>query len=148
MSNAPLTLLVILTGMLIPLQPIINAAVAQRVGHPISAALVSVTITFACLAISTLAIRAPFWSPKLVADVPYWAFFGGLIGAVFLFVGLYATPKLGIAFTVALLIAGQMAASLAADHFGLFGIVERSISPMRVLGALLLVAGVILIRRF
>ena len=148
MTTGLLIALVLITGMLIPVQPVINANVAQKVGHPVSAAMISVTITFICLTIAALAARAPFWGPKLLAETPYFAFFGGAIGAIFLLVGLYAAPRLGIAFAIALLIAGQMAASMIIDHFGLMGIQERSMSPMRILGACLLLAGVVLIRRF
>lgn len=148
MSAWLLITVVFATGMLIPLQPVINAGVAREVGHPLSAALVSVTITLTCIAIATLAVRAPHWGPKLISTVPYWAFFGGLIGAIFIVIGLYAAPKLGIATVIALFIAGQLIASLAIDHFGLFGMIERSITPLRALGAVMLFAGVVLIRRF
>jgi len=148
MSAWLLLAIVFATGMLIPLQPVINAGVARQVGHPLSAALVSVTITLICIAIATFAVRAPHWGPKLIATVPLWAFFGGLIGAFFIVVGLYAAPRLGIATVMALLVAGQLVAALLIDHFGLFGMIERSVTPWRVLGALLLCTAVVLIRRF
>jgi transporter family-2 protein len=43
---------------------------------------------------------------------------------------------------------GQMTMALVMDHFGLFGLARHEISPLRILGASFLVAGVVLIRRF
>ena len=49
---------------------------------------------------------------------------------------------------MALLIAGQMAMSLVMDHYGWLGIPAQPMTLWRVLGAVLLLAGVILIRKF
>ena len=68
-----------------------------------------------------------------------------LIPAV-LSLALMLLPKLGASGFVALALAGQMLASLMLDHFGLFGLVERQLTTPRVLGALLLIAGVALIQ--
>ncbi|MNP55794.1 hypothetical protein D3C76_1504640 [compost metagenome] len=43
-------------------------------------------------------------------------------------------------------LAGQVVASLLLDHFGWFGLVERQVTMPRVLGALLLIGGVVLIQ--
>lgn len=140
--------IVLLTGAALAMQPVINANVAVRVGHPLTAAAISVTVTFLALWASLLIIRAPVPGPQAVSGLPPWVFVGGVIGAVFLFVSLFAAPRLGVATTVALLIAGQLAAALVTDHFGWFGVPERPLSPLRVVGAVCLLAGALLIRRF
>ena len=55
-------------------------------------------------------------------------------------------PKLGASGFIALALAGQVVASLLLDHFGWFGLVERQMSLSRVLGAVLLIGGVVLIQ--
>ena len=50
------------------------------------------------------------------------------------------------AFFVALLVAGQMVASVAFDHFGALGLSEHPVDIPRLIGAVLLVVGVALIR--
>ena len=47
---------------------------------------------------------------------------------------------------LALVVVGQMIASFTFDQFGLFGVPKHSVSLVRVLGALALVAGVLLIK--
>jgi transporter family-2 protein len=53
-----------------------------------------------------------------------------------------------VATTIALLIAGQLAAALIVDHFGWLGVPVRPVNPYRVLGGGCLLAGVLLIRWF
>ena len=57
-------------------------------------------------------------------------------------------PRLGVAMTFSLIIAGQMLVTLVIDHFGLLGVPETKVSLARVAGILLITAGVVLIRRF
>lgn len=75
----------------------------------------------------------------------YWT--GGFFGAVYVVITIMLLPRLGAAALLALFVTGQMLASLAFDHFGLFGLARQPADPLRLLGALLLVAGVVLIRR-
>jgi transporter family-2 protein len=56
-------------------------------------------------------------------------------------------PRLGAATLVAALVAGQMVASLALDHFGWVGFTVHPIDPWRLLGAALIVGGVVLVQR-
>jgi transporter family-2 protein len=137
-----------LTGMAVAIQPVINARLATHAGHPVLGALVSVSITFLTLFAATLALRLPLPSPRLATSLPPWLLTGGLIGAVFLFVSLLAAPRLGVATLTALLIAGQLTAALLVDHFGWLGLPRHPVSALRLLGALCLGAGVLLIRRF
>jgi transporter family-2 protein len=73
-----------------------------------------------------------------------WA--GGAFGVCFISLALMLLPKLGASGFIALALAGQVVASLVLDHFGWFGLVERQMTLPRVLGAVLLIAGVALIQ--
>ena len=97
-----------------------------------------------CLAV---ALREPLPSASTVARVPLWAWSGGIFGAIFIALSIITIPKLGGAGYIALLVAGQMLAGLAFDQFGWLGIPERHIDLPRLLGVVLLVGGVVLIRR-
>ena len=57
-------------------------------------------------------------------------------------------PRLGVALTFVLVVAGQMMVSLIVDHYGLLGLPVKHINWQRLVGVALLVAGVLLIRRF
>ena len=85
--------------------------------------------------------------PSLAARIPRWAWTGGLFGAISIALAILLVPKLGAAAFIALLVTGQMLASLAFDLYGLLGLARRSMDLPRLLGVVLLLAGVVLIRR-
>ena len=119
----------------------------RHVGRPEWAALVNFVVGLVALCGWLAATRAAWPTGAAVARAPWWAWTGGLLGAFYVTAVVLLTPRLGVATTLALGVAGQMAAALVMDHFGLLGLSVRPVTPGRVAGAALLVAGVVLIRR-
>ena len=60
---------------------------------------------------------------------------------VFLWSTVVASPKLGVAVTFGLVIAGQVVTSLVLDHFGFLNVPIHTASGQRVVGGILIVAG-------
>ena len=81
-----------------------------------------------------------------MSRVPWWVWTGGLLGTVYVLVSIVATAPLGAALMMASVVVGQTAASLVIDHFGWLGVDVHRLSPGRLVGAILLVVGVMLIR--
>ena len=98
------------------------------------------------MAVLVLVLQEPIPSVATLARVPWWAWSGGMFGAVFIGLGIVLVPKLGAATFFALLVAGQMIGSMVFDHFGILGLPVNPISLTRLIGAGLLVGGVLLIR--
>ncbi len=73
---------------------------------------------------------------------------GGFMGAFFVASAVVIAPVLGAGTMMCWMIAGQMAASILLDHFGLIGYAVRDASPMRIFGVLLVVAGAVIIEKF
>ena len=99
------------------------------------------------MVVFAIVMREPIPAWGVMARVPWWAWSGGFFGAVFLAIAIFLVPKLGAATFIALFVAGQLLASLAFDHFGWLGLTVRPIDGTKLLGAALLVGGVVLIRR-
>ena len=99
------------------------------------------------MALLVIALREPLPPLGAMARIPWWAWTGGVFGAIFIGLGIVLVPKLGAATFIALLVAGQMVGSVVFDHFGWLGLAQRPIDMSRVIGVLLLIAGVMLIRR-
>jgi transporter family-2 protein len=72
---------------------------------------------------------------------------GGLLGAVYVLTTIILAPKLGAATLIAAVVAGQMMASLILDQYGLVGFPVHPVSALRLLGAALVIAGVVLVQR-
>jgi len=79
---------------------------------------------------------------------PWWIWSGGLLGAFLVASTVVLAPRLGAASMVALIVAGQMLASICLDHFGWIGYPVHPVSGLRMLGVFFLVGGVVLIRMF
>lgn len=143
-----LALVAVAAGALLPIQASINGRLRPYVGGPIPATLVSVAVSTAAMVALALASRTHVPESEKVASAPWWVWTGGLLGVVFVLVSLGLVNRLGAAFLFALVVVGQMLASLVIDQFGLLGVAEHPITPLRLLGVGLLVGGVLLIRFF
>jgi transporter family-2 protein len=135
-------------GATIGVQPVINARLGNFAGDPALAALMSTVTSTVCLLVYVLVIRPDLPSMAVMRSGPWWIWTGGLIGAVYVAVSLNIAQRLGATTLVAVVVLGQMAAALIVDHFGLLGLAEHPVSLLRILGVVLLIAGVALIRLF
>ena len=139
-------LLVFLAGALVALQAPTNAMLAKAGGSAILAALISFSVgTVALLAAWAASGNRP--GTAAFAGLPWYAWVGGLYGAVFVAVAAYAAPKIGVASLITIGIAGQIAMALWLDHVGAMGLPREPIGLGRLMGALLVIAGVVLVRR-
>ena len=80
--------------------------------------------------------------------MPWWAPLGGIVGAFAVIAGLLFVNKVGAGAFAGLTITANILMSLAVDHFGLFGMEVHTINIWRVLGGLLMVAGIALVAMF
>lgn len=146
--NAALPLVLAMSaGVSIVMQQAVNAHLRSGLGSAAWAGFVSYVVGLACMVLLLLALREPLPAAFSTASVPWWAWLGGALGAVYIGLSILLVPQLGTATFVALLIAGQMLASMLFDHYGWFGLTQRSIDLPRFIGAIFLLAGVLLIRR-
>ena len=139
----------ILAGMLIALQAPINAQLARGLGMPVAAAAASF-VAGAVVLVTISLVVSQSRGISIAWDVPpLWMFFaGGCLGAAFVTFALVLTPKLGAAATMALIVAGQLLAGLILDRMGYFDLAVREITLGRMTGAVLLLAGALLIRLY
>ena len=135
-------------GMALPTQFAINSQLRSVVGGPVLAAGISFVVGTVVLLGATLAIRRTVPDIGTVLSAPWWMYTGGLLGAGFVLASVILTPRLGAATTIGLFLAGQVIASTVIDHFGLFRVAVQEATAPRLLGVLLVVAGVFLVQRF
>ncbi|MDQ6746730.1 MAG: DMT family transporter, partial [Candidatus Dormibacteraeota bacterium] len=110
------------------------------------------TVSFAVgtavlLAVSLLTRQS--WTPLLpLGSAPAWIWLGGVCGAIYVAAAIVLVPRIGAGSTAALGIAGQVLASVVVDALGLVRVPVHPLSALRVLGALLVVGGAVLVQRF
>jgi transporter family-2 protein len=122
----------------------INAELARWVGGPLRASCVSFVVgTLAVFAITILFARSGAGSRP--SGAPWWAWLGGLGGALFIGAGTALAPRLGALNLFVAVILGQLVCSALFDRFGIL-FQRQDLTPGRVAGIVLVAAGVGLVR--
>lgn len=81
---------------------------------------------------------------RLRSGFPLWQMTGGLVGASLIIGQAAAISTMGVALFTVLVVCGQTIMSLAVDRWGLAPGGRRAVTPLRTLGAMLMIAGVAL----
>ena len=88
-----------------------------------------------------LAIKQSFRGLADVVREPVWLWTGGALSVLIILALTVASPRIGIAATIGIIIAFNLAVAAVIDHFGLFGYDRIPVGWTRVLGLVLLGAG-------
>lgn len=145
MDRGVAVLLTAVAGGLIALQAPINAGLGKATGS-LPAALVSFGIGTAALA-AIVVLSGQAGGVGSAIDVRWYYLVGGLLGAIYVANALIAVTVIGAGGVAAATITGQLVASVAIDRLGLFGLDQVPLSPERVIGVALLLAGTVLVVR-
>jgi bacterial/archaeal transporter family-2 protein len=140
-------LLAVAAGVSIVVQQVLNANLRTALDSAAWSGFISYFVGVVCMALLALVLRDPLPSASVAARIPWWAWSGGLFGAIFIGLAILLVPQLGAATFIALLVTGQMLTSVTFDHFGWLGLAQRPIDVPRLIGVALLIGGVVLIRR-
>lgn len=135
-----------LAGSCVAIQAAANSALRDTLDSPWYAAFFSITGTMACALLFLGCTRPALPTGDMLRTTVWWNWIGGPLGAAFVLSGTLLVPRLGTATFLAAVVAGQLACSLAIDHFGLMNITQQSVSPGRLLGAVLVFTGVLAVR--
>lgn len=146
MSKTLAVLVGVGAGCLVGMQAPVNSRLGKTVGG-LQAASFSFLVGTLALVSLTFVLRGGLGSFGRLGHVPWWALVGGLLGAVYVFVAIEAVRTLGASGLTAVVITGQLAISVLVDRFGLLGVEKQHVGFSRVLGLVLLLAGVVLVVR-
>ncbi len=146
MGRVLAALLVVAAGMLVALQPPINASLGRSVGAVPAAAINFAVGTVALVALSVVGARGV--PPGLGSHPLAWEYVaGGLLGAVFVLTALVTVRVLGATGLTVSVIAGQLLMSALIDRLGLLGVETRPLSMSRLMGLALVAVGALLVVR-
>ncbi len=134
-------------GAVLPMQAAINSRLAKTAGSPVMSAFVSFAVGTIALMLF-LVMSGQFKLGFVSSQPPWWIWTGGLLGTFFVAGIVYVLPKLGVVLSFSLVLAGQMFIAILFDQFGWLGVAVREISPGKIIGAVLLIVGVVLIRKY
>jgi bacterial/archaeal transporter family-2 protein len=147
MNGAMLSLvLAVIGGVLLAVQAPTNAILGKASGSPIVAAFISFVIGSLALGAAVAVTSGRLFAPGL-KQVPWYAWLGGFYGAFFVAVAAFAAPRVGVGVLLTAAVAGQLAAALVLDHYGLLGLDRHPVTLTRAAGLLLVLVGAVLVRR-
>lgn len=136
----------LLVGCLLAVQASVNLQLNSAVGTPYGASTIQLGVATGLLLVLAVAAGALGALGEL-PDVKPWQLLGGLASPLYITSGILLFPRLGALAAVGLFVTGQMFASLALDLFGLLGIAQKGLSAGIVLGAVAVLAGIVVIIR-
>jgi transporter family-2 protein len=126
----------------------IQAAVMGELGGRVGVApalAFAVGISLLCAVGVLLVWERSFSGVRAAVDQPFWLWLGGVM-SVFIVLGItVATPRIGVAATIGIVIAGNLVMAALIDQFGWLGQDQVALTGIRVLGLALLAAGAALI---
>ncbi len=131
-------------GAAITVQAGVNAELAQWVGGPLRAGSASFVVGILAIFAITL-IFARNGEGTRPGAAPWWAWLGGLGGALFVGAGTALAPRLGALNLFVAVIFGQLVCSALLDRFGVL-FHRHDLTPGRIAGIVLVAAGVALVR--
>jgi len=136
-----------LVGASLAVQIGLNATMHQHVGSPMAAALINFAVGTLALLVIVVLGRSSLPMLAQASGAPWWTWTAGCLGAIFVASSTVLGPLVGGATFLAVLVAGQMIAALAIDHYGVLTFPVRPVDGWRIAGALLVVGGVFLLAR-
>ncbi|MFJ5937269.1 DMT family transporter [Streptomyces sp. NPDC093071] len=136
----------LLVGCLLAVQASVNLQLNSAVGTPYGASTIQLGVATGLLVVLAVVAGALGALGKL-PDVEPWQLLGGLASPLYITSGILLFPRLGALATVGLFVTGQMFASLALDLFGLLGLERKDLGVGIALGALAVLAGIVVIIR-
>ncbi len=138
-------LIMLATGVGIPIMAALNATLGVRVQSGPTAAAILFALALAislCAAVVTGGPQRPLWNAA-----PWPFYLGGAFVAFYVLSITVIAPRFGLGNAVFLVLVGQIACAAAIDHFGMFGAAKSEMTFARICGLILMALGVFLARK-
>lgn len=138
-------LLAALVGAFLPVQAGANGLLGRTMGDAMLATFWSLLTSTVAVGVVLLVTRPSLPQGGALLKLPWWAWCGGLLGAVYVATATVFAPRLGAAVFIVAVVAGQLLSSLVLDGRGWFGYSVRDLSVGRIAGVALVAIGCALV---
>ena len=131
----------LLAGAGIPLIGVLNSGVARSVGNPFAAT----AIMFAIALTVAIGITLSVYGPPTVAQLgsaPSICYAAGLLIGFYALSATVIIPRFGAASFISYILIAQLLTSAAVDQFGWFGMERRPLDMTKLVGLVVIVAGI------
>jgi bacterial/archaeal transporter family-2 protein len=139
------TIAALIAGTAAALQATLLGILGRRAGVLAATTIAAVVGAVLILAVTVVTDREGM--AEGLRQPAWWWLVVGALGIAVLTILTYAPPRIGTFGTFALLIGGQLTASILIDSMGLFGVDRVPLAATRVVGLVLVLAGAALVLR-
>jgi bacterial/archaeal transporter family-2 protein len=136
--------LAIAAGLAGAVQAAVMGELGERVGI-VPALAFAVVVSLVCALIALLVWERSFSGVRAALHEPAWLWLGGVMSVLIVFAITVGPPRIGVAATIGIVIAGNLVGATLIDRYGLLGQAAIPIDRWRLLGLLLLAAGAALL---
>ena len=125
-----------------------NAQLRKSLDQPLMAALCVYGTSLIALLVAVPFTSFTGFAPSKAAQVPWWAWLGGLLSIMSTMAGLMLVRKMGSTFFTATTVTCSLVCAVLLDHFGWVGFEVHRVNPWRIAGCILLLGGLFLVSKF
>lgn len=139
-------LITLAMGLLMPFQTAANSRLRGVVGPAYVSTLVSFSVSTLALLLVSLVAGIPIMPTDAMIDAaPWWSWFVGLFAVVTITIAIHLFKEIGQLQAMIIPMFSQLIFSLLIDHYGWFGATVMPLAGNRIIGALLLILGIVMV---
>ena len=146
--KALLYVFVAAAGALTSIEAGANAKLTKVLGAPWWGGVVFSAVSLVLLAVGAAAFGKPIPAMDQLRSVPWWGWTGGVFGAIYVMSMAVGPGQLGSGLFTGLTVTAAVLCSIALDNFGWVGFEQHTAGIGRLIGAALMVAGLICVAVF
>lgn len=121
---------------------------AKALQSPYYSALTVFIVAAVALAVYVAVARNSLPTPAQFSTAPKWSYLGGILGGTYILLIVICAPKLGIGNVTVLVLLGQIISALLIDSLGWLKFPVHALNWQRLIGVVLMIAGVYLVKKF
>jgi transporter family-2 protein len=133
-----------LAGAFIPVMAVLNARLGAAIGNGLHAPFILFCVGTIVTAITAFALTGSLPSIGKLVGTSSLNLLGGVIVAFYVISATLLAPRIGISNFIMFAVSSQILMSIAIDHFGLLGVQIRPADTMKLIGAGLLISGLVI----
>ncbi len=134
-------------GVALTAQAVINGQLRTAINSPVMATLISFLVGTVFLIGIMLIINQKIPTLSELTAIAWYKYTGGIMGAFIVLAIILSIQTINPSTLFALIVTGQLLTALLLEHFALLGVRPSPINWTKIMGVILLVAGVFLINQ-
>jgi transporter family-2 protein len=136
--------LMLLAGLGVPLMAALNGGLGSKLQNPALAATI-LFIVGLVVSMTYLLMVEGVPAQLYYSSIPWYFYFGGIFVMFYILSITWVAPRFGIANAISFVLLGQLVAMSLIDHYGFVGAIQNSLTPQRIIGLILMTAGVFMV---